>query len=338
MGTTGPTMLRPLAAYTYTPCVMCMVPGDAVFFSANTTYPLYSIKSFTWNFGDGSANVTTTNPNTTHVFSNTLPGKWTVTLTVQDSSGQTDSISQQVLFNALPKFTIVPAHPMVGQPVVFNASSTIIYQTSSTTPGFAWSFGDGTSGSGTLVKHEYSTPSPYRVVLTVVTSSGNAQISKVLVVVSIVPSSVLVSNVRFDDTNITIYGTFTANQTSMTVTGSVTVTATNATTGDVIYSKSFNITLSSPSGVNLRFVLAVPTSPIWLGSTCIVNRTTGAATCFVSRDPDVTRDGTVNIIDVGMLAYKYGSSDPTLDLADTGTIGIVDAGLMAADYGVPIFS
>jgi PKD repeat protein len=340
----APTAFHPLAAFTYNPCVMCAVAGDAVFFYANVTYPISTIKSFTWDFGDGTANMTTTNSAITHVFSNTLPGKWTVTLTVQDGTGQMDSISQQVLFNVLPRFVYVPVYPMVGEPVAFNASSTIIYQSPPTALGYSWSFGDGSFASGQVVKHAFSTPGPYRVIMTVATNAGNAQVSKTVVVVPFTSGAELVTNMRFDDTNVTLYGTFEVNQTSMTITGTVTVTAANATTGDVVYSKSFNITISYASGATPRFVIVIPTSPVWLSSSCSIDKSTGQANCFVSRDPDVTRDGRVDIIDFGILSFNYGSRidspgyDPTLDLAGDGVIGIVDVGIVAANYGVALYS
>ncbi len=312
-----------------------------MFLNANTSYPLSAITSYTWDFGDGTPPVKTNDPATTHMFAITSPGIWQVTLTVQDNAGQTDMTSQLVVFNILPRFVHIPTHPMVGQPVVFNATSTIIYSSPPGPVGFSWSFGDDATGQGPVVKHAYLTPGPYRVLMTVNSNAGQAQISKTLVV-AFVPGSDLFNN-TFDQTNVTVYGTFNLNQTSRTLTGTVTVTATNATTGEVIFAKSFNITVVYTSNGAARFILAIPTSPLWLGSTCAYNTASGQVQCFVSRNPDPTRNGTVDVIDFGMLAYRYGATlnspnyDPALDLAGSGTIGIVDAGIMSMDFGAPVY-
>ncbi len=115
---------HPLAAFTYNPCVACAAPGAVVFFNANTSRATNGqIPSYTWDFGDGSSPVKTNSSYQTHDFLLATPGKWQVTLTVQDSNGITDTISQLVLFNVAPDFTIQPSQPPVGFPVTFNTSS-----------------------------------------------------------------------------------------------------------------------------------------------------------------------------------------------------------------------
>ncbi len=173
----------PIAAFTYNPCVMCAAPGDVVFFNASYSIsPTGNIVSYTWNFGDGSPLLKTNSSSTTHMYGG-LPGNWEVTLTVQDSNHQTDTVSQLVIFSVAPRFTFQPANPDPGQMVVFNASSTIIYfQNPPTPPEFLWSFGDGTNATGTVVEHVYHTAGIYRATLSVVTTMGNATISKTLIV------------------------------------------------------------------------------------------------------------------------------------------------------------
>jgi PKD repeat protein len=112
-----------------------------------------------------------------------LPGKWTVTLTVEDSNRQTDTVSQLIIFNVAPRFVFEPAKPESGQKVTFNASSTIIYfQNPQPTPEFFWSFGDGSNATGAVVGHAYAAAGVYRVSLSVVTGAGNATISKTIMV------------------------------------------------------------------------------------------------------------------------------------------------------------
>jgi len=173
----------PLAAFTYNPCVPCAVPGDLVSFQGNWSLaPSGKILNYTWNFGDGTARVTTTSPYVSHAYYG-APGQWLVSLTVEDSSGLTDTVSQLVLFYVAPRFVFRPSDPLVGQPVTFNASGSISYE-SGTNPitGYSWSFGDGTSGSGKLATYSYSASGPYRIVLTLQTVSGDPSISETLVV------------------------------------------------------------------------------------------------------------------------------------------------------------
>jgi len=158
------------------------VVGDLIFFNGNWSIsPNGPITSYTWDFGDGTPLVKTTAPSTSHDYNLPGSGMWQVTLTVQDTTGQTDSISQPVMFNVHPDFTFQPQKPAVGQQVEFNASSSQIFLSTSLLA-FQWSFGDGASGSGRLVVHTYTAAGLDRVSLTIQTSQGNAQISKTLTV------------------------------------------------------------------------------------------------------------------------------------------------------------
>jgi len=169
----------PLAAFIYEPCVACAVPGSAVFFNGNWSTSSSSIISYTWNFGDGSPLVTTNSSSIAHLYGGS-PNQWIVTLKIQDSVGQTDTTSQLVLFYAVPRFTFQPTNPGAGGSVGFNASTSISYDSTNPIKGYEWSFGDGTSGSGLVVKHSYSAQGSYRILLALVTSSGNPSASKTL--------------------------------------------------------------------------------------------------------------------------------------------------------------
>jgi PKD repeat protein len=107
---------------------------------------------------------------------------WKVTLTVEDSSGLFDTISQMVSPQVYPKFTFQPMSPSSGETVIFNGSATsfsgLIGSPSNTTKGYSWNFGDGTSGSGAILSHVFSAMGLYRVVLTVSTAYGLGEASK----------------------------------------------------------------------------------------------------------------------------------------------------------------
>src|SRR5467141_2797008 len=333
-----------LAAFTYNPCVMCAAPGDVVFFNANTSLTLKgSIVSYPWNFGDGSPQVKTNSSLETHDFLYATPGHWLVTLTVGDSNGMTDTISQMVLFNVAPDFKIQPLHLFAGQPVTFNASSTRTYQDKvPPSQAFLWNFGDGSNGTGIIVVHKFREPGPYRILLTVTTGQGNPTISKILIVRPS-PQSGQEVQASFNNVNLTVYGNFAANNTTHVITGTVAAIAANATTGAIIFSETFNLTIYYGSNNLVRFLVAIsPTSPR-LATGCTINTATGQLACFLSKNPDVNSDGTVGMVDYSMAVYEYGASqgspryNPAADLDNNGTIDLVDIAIIGLDYAAPIY-
>jgi hypothetical protein len=64
-------------------------PGQTVYFDASASFdadPSCQVTSYRWNFGDGSAVVTTTSPTVSHVYSASAVGTCTVSLTVADNN------------------------------------------------------------------------------------------------------------------------------------------------------------------------------------------------------------------------------------------------------------
>src|SRR5438876_10216810 len=160
---------NPLAAFTYESCVACVPPGDVVSFNGNWSTSGASIVSYVWDFGDGSTPVKTSSPMTTHLYGGS-PAKWQVTLEVQDSGGLTDTTSQLVLFETVPRYSFQPTNPVVGQQVTSNALDSRSYNSANPVRDFDWSFGDGTSGTGVTVTHSYSTEARYKILITILQS------------------------------------------------------------------------------------------------------------------------------------------------------------------------
>ena len=335
----------PLAAFTYEPCLACAVPGFATFFNANgSASPTGLIVSYTWDFGDGSPIVTTTNPAISHLSMSST--KSNVTLTVKDSNGLTGTTVQPFIWNIVPRFTFNPTMPGTNQPVLFNATSSHDYTGVSTILGYDWKFGDGTTGNGVLAKHAYASPGLYRISLALATSqnsnlNASPTVSKTIRV-GIQPQGQLL-NTTFDGFNITVFGSFTVNSTARTITGHATVIVTNATTGALIFSKTFNVMFTYRQGEQIRFVLVASISPLNLGISCTTDQTSSTTRCMVSRSPDVDDDGDIGIIDFGVLAARFGQLEgspgymPATDLAARGSIDIIDLGIMLADYNVPVY-
>ncbi|WP_316414225.1 immunoglobulin domain-containing protein [Mesoterricola silvestris] len=100
--------------------------GDAVPFEGQATADPDAITGTTWNFGDGSATVTT--PSTTHVF--TTAGSYTASFTATDALGHTSTLSRVVTITSptptTPTFTTQPQTQTVfaGNAVFLSAAAT----------------------------------------------------------------------------------------------------------------------------------------------------------------------------------------------------------------------
>ena len=87
--------------------------------------------------------------------------------------------------NLIPNFTFTPANPLAMQTVTFDASSTTNQGSACGVQcTYAWNFGDGTTGSGQVVTHQFRPAGTYPVTLTVTDSRGAQQIATKSVVVA----------------------------------------------------------------------------------------------------------------------------------------------------------
>jgi PKD repeat protein len=134
--------------------------------SASSSAPGTTL-GYTWSFGDGTS---ATGPTTSHAYG--VAGTYTVTLTVTNDLGQSDSTTRMVsISDELPTaaFTI-SSGGSTAQPVAFDASAAS--DPDGTVARYSWQFGDGTTGSGWAPTHLYATAGAYTVTLTVTDSSG----------------------------------------------------------------------------------------------------------------------------------------------------------------------
>jgi PKD repeat protein len=169
----------PHAAFTISPTAP--LTGQTVNFNGgiSTAGGGHSIVGWSWDFGDG---VTTSGTTVTHIYN--TAGTYSVTLTVTDDAGQTSQATNTVTVSTpsggsgapTANFTFSPAAPGVGETVNFNASTS--------TPGtghrivsYAWTFGDGATGTGVTTTHAYSKSGTYSVQLTVTDEAGQSTTS-----------------------------------------------------------------------------------------------------------------------------------------------------------------
>ncbi len=117
--------------------------------------------NWNWNFGDGTASTLKNPP--PHVYNNDAPGSnYTVLLTATTSDGCLDSKDSLIIFqsNEAPIFDWI--NTCQNNTLQFSAP---IAQDSSAV--WNWDFGDGTTGTGAMIVHEYPKDTIYTVSLEV---------------------------------------------------------------------------------------------------------------------------------------------------------------------------
>jgi len=136
--------------------------------------------TYSWEFGDASALSTIQNP--THIFASA--GVYTAKLTVTDANGSKVTVSAPaVTVTVAPLVASAKATPTAGDAplaVAFNGSAS-----GGTAPlSYAWTFGDGTSGTGTAPSHTYNAAGTYLSTLTVTDATAQKATAQATVVVS----------------------------------------------------------------------------------------------------------------------------------------------------------
>ncbi|HDM66863.1 MAG TPA: PKD domain-containing protein [Thermoplasmatales archaeon] len=156
-------------------------PGETVQFDASNSFdPDGEIKFYRWNFGDGTSEILAMQPQ--HVYNS--PGVYTVTLTVIDDKGTTDTdIIDVVIEGEINKKPIAyidaPTSGVTGESIVFSGVN-------STDPdgsivNYTWYLGENTTLYGPVVVYTYNESGSYLVILTVRDDDGEIDTTQMVI-------------------------------------------------------------------------------------------------------------------------------------------------------------
>jgi parallel beta-helix repeat protein len=148
--------------------------GEPIMFDASESYDRDgTIDFYRWNFGDKTSELLAKQP--THTYEE--EGIYTVTLTVIDNLGATDSEMFSVAIGVDPnqRPTSDPGGPYqasIGESILFDGTASL--DTDGDIVEYIWDFGDDTTGSGATISHSYSEDGAYLVTLTVTDNHGDS--------------------------------------------------------------------------------------------------------------------------------------------------------------------
>lgn len=150
--------------------------------------------------------------------------------------------------------------------------------------------------------------------------------------------------------NVTTTGSLQANIVKLLVSGSITVEATNVTTGSMVFDKNFTIVNAHLQNQTNRlaaiFVLSIPATPYPLSSdiSLTIQGTNAQAQVTVTRRVNISGGPTVNVIDATIVIGDYGARlgstgyDPQADLAAQGTVDITDVSIAELFFEAQVLS
>jgi len=150
-----------------------IVPLTVQFDGTASYDPDGAIRRYRWDFGDGDDG---TGPQIGHTYRSA--GAHHVVLTVTDTRGGRATASVEILVrasNALPvaAFSASPSPAYPRQTVRFDAGAS--YDPDGQIASYAWSFGDGSTGSGQSAFHQYAAVGTYGVTLTICDNDGGTR-------------------------------------------------------------------------------------------------------------------------------------------------------------------
>ena len=145
-----------------------------------------TISNYAWNFGDGEIGNGSV---VEHIFE--LAGTYTIDLVITDDQGDVADTSVVVAVTAAPQVNQSPTASVSASvtsgeaPLDVNFDGTLSNDPDGNIAGYAWDFGDGATGSGSVAYHTFPTFGVFNVVLTVIDNDGAS--AQTTVVISATP-------------------------------------------------------------------------------------------------------------------------------------------------------
>ncbi|MEA2053618.1 MAG: PKD domain-containing protein [Candidatus Thermoplasmatota archaeon] len=176
---------EPVADFSYTP----LNPTDLdtiTFDASDSDDPDGDIVNYTWDFGDENVSY---GKKPTHKYDDN--GTYTVTLTVKDDKGATDTCSQAIeIANEPPTayFTYLPDKPKVNKEITFTDTST---DDDGTITNYTWDFGDGNISYEQNPTHKYDADGTYTATLTITDNDNATDVTSLDIPVEKEPSFIL---------------------------------------------------------------------------------------------------------------------------------------------------
>jgi parallel beta-helix repeat protein len=336
--TTVADVYPPIAFFTYAPQILFV--NETITFNASSSHdPNGFIVNYTWNFGD--VNTTTTNQSTiTHVYSSA--GNYTVTLTVVDNDGLTNSTSKTLRVQE--------------QDITPPASITNLHNTSYASDYITWAWSDPADADFSHVM----------VYLNGVFKTNVSKGVQYYNATGLAPDTEYMISTRTSD----VSGNVNLTWVNSTATTATNLPANQPPVADCGPDKlgcenvdapvQFNASASfDPDGSIVSYEwdfgdggTGTGVSPKhkyatynWNGTaytpftvTLTVTDDKGATDTDTQQviiwiAGDANGDGTVNIIDAATVGLNWGSTDPCADLNNDNNVNIIDAATIGLNWG-----
>jgi len=265
-----------------------------VSFTANA----FNAAGYTWNFGDGNSQATTSN-SVSHTYAN--PGRYVPSVTLQGSGSCTFPIQglDTIKIDKLVAGFRYTSQQICGSTrVQFTDTSSAFFGLANT----AWRFGDGSTGSGTSVAHTYTTTGLYNVEITITSISGCTKTIQVPVNVQVnsIPVASIIGDIeKCANQNVT----FSANVIS---TDAVTIQQWVLSNGVTANGPAFSYLFNIPGTYNLRYIAGTQQGcfdtafhSIVIRPVPVVNATTSTTICL---------GNSVQLNATGSPAYQWNPS------------------------------
>jgi PKD repeat protein len=147
-----------------------VISGEIVYFDGYDSYDSDgTIDTYSWNFGDGN---TATGMATDHTY--VEDGIYTVTLTVTDNEGATDTATTTIgVQNQSPEASFIVSADTItlGESINFDGSES--FDSDGTIVSYSWDFGDGNTATVVTTDHTYNKDGTYTVTLIVTDNDGD---------------------------------------------------------------------------------------------------------------------------------------------------------------------